>query len=869
MLATKSNSYTFQKDGIWYFSRRVPTDLRRHYRTGRIVQIALIALLLILGSTSKLFANSASELQKMLNQLGYNAGMADGIYGKKTRRALEAFYIDRNVVFDGALNQNVFDDLKIQIIKNESPLFDVVSTPKGVLSAAQTQKFWNVHKTSQECFQNPDYVRGQGIKVKIQDFESFQDNNWKNPFTPKAPTQQGHILYDQPPKPLVKTEIIDIYGAENRDIERAAEWFRFAALALRRGASEGTKKQIAATLIAWASADALKNSMYRPGKQTVDWQAMTLIVSILTTTAALSPELNDNDRVVIGPWLNRIVTKTAASRWDRQDNKSYMAAYITMIWGLMTQDTDAVQAAIDVVKLAIHDMRPDGSFPTDSARSGMGLHYSSFATGHLIMMSALIYSNTQQDLFSYNVDGRSVHNAVSFILKALKNPVITNKLYALPCPNGGDRWGSIGDPELAFSYNATYLQVYAGLFLNSSNSDFIHDHFPGESFRPSRLYATIPRLLVAKANFDRNFEIQQHLLSLGYDAEPIDGIVTRNLKRQLTRAFVKNGFAFDGTVDDEELATIKTITKQNNVLISNRMLGVTRQNLEKIMDKQTARLFQASAINTKRTDGFEIVEFEGRTAAKFSVSFKDEGHPNDWGRLGTVGHAQRFQVQEKERTHEMVDGKEYWYKFSLFIPEGTGSEHHTISPFDFKDRRNGSQRDPALAFDIIQNQTTLVLKTLDEECREVRNTQGEVSDFCERPGLFAGMIEDNLRNRWLDFVFHIDLRKGQERTKFWINRKLTGVFNGDLSPYGKHLGFKFGLYRHHMTQSPNDEVLYYSDIMRRHSCDELGIDSCNEFIEAQDQNGVFGAKGIVACFKEPSQGKPCPRICEGRACEKL
>jgi len=36
MLATKSNSHTFQKDGIWYFSRRVPADLRRHYRTGRI-----------------------------------------------------------------------------------------------------------------------------------------------------------------------------------------------------------------------------------------------------------------------------------------------------------------------------------------------------------------------------------------------------------------------------------------------------------------------------------------------------------------------------------------------------------------------------------------------------------------------------------------------------------------------------------------------------------------------------------------------------------------------------------------------------------------------------------------------------------------
>jgi hypothetical protein len=36
MMATKSNSYTFQKDGIWYFSRRVPADLLRHYRTGGI-----------------------------------------------------------------------------------------------------------------------------------------------------------------------------------------------------------------------------------------------------------------------------------------------------------------------------------------------------------------------------------------------------------------------------------------------------------------------------------------------------------------------------------------------------------------------------------------------------------------------------------------------------------------------------------------------------------------------------------------------------------------------------------------------------------------------------------------------------------------
>ena len=36
MLATKINSFTFKKDGIWYFSRRVPADLKLHYKTGRI-----------------------------------------------------------------------------------------------------------------------------------------------------------------------------------------------------------------------------------------------------------------------------------------------------------------------------------------------------------------------------------------------------------------------------------------------------------------------------------------------------------------------------------------------------------------------------------------------------------------------------------------------------------------------------------------------------------------------------------------------------------------------------------------------------------------------------------------------------------------
>jgi len=255
---------------------------------------------------------------------------------------------------------------------------------------------------------------------------------------------------------------------------------------------------------------------------------------------------------------------------------------------------------------------------------------------------------------------------------------------------------------------------------------------------------------------------------------------------------------------------------------------------------------------------------------KMSISMNDTGHPDDWGRFGQSGTAQRIQVQEKPKVHEMRDGEAYWYKFSLFIPNNVGSAYHTISPFDLKDRKRGGQRDPALAFTITNNQVTFQLKTVGEECRKIKNMQGKLSDFCERPGLIANMGSNiKFKNEWLDFVFQIDLREHQEITRFWINENLVGVINGDLSPEGKFLGFKFGPYRFSIKKPPKDEVLYYADIMRRNSCEELVQVNCKKLKASPTRTGIFGADELIRCFKEPEQGKPCKLICVGSDCEKL
>jgi len=57
-------------------------------------------------------SNSVTQAQRMLNQLGYNAGPVDGSYGGKTKRALESFYADSGSLFDGALDTNEVADLK-------------------------------------------------------------------------------------------------------------------------------------------------------------------------------------------------------------------------------------------------------------------------------------------------------------------------------------------------------------------------------------------------------------------------------------------------------------------------------------------------------------------------------------------------------------------------------------------------------------------------------------------------------------------------------------------------------------------------------------------------------------------------------------
>jgi len=74
----------------------------------KLLSIITILSLLI---PHAVFADTVAQSQRMLNQLGYNAGPVDGAYGGKTKRALEAFYAKSGGSYDGKLNANELADL--------------------------------------------------------------------------------------------------------------------------------------------------------------------------------------------------------------------------------------------------------------------------------------------------------------------------------------------------------------------------------------------------------------------------------------------------------------------------------------------------------------------------------------------------------------------------------------------------------------------------------------------------------------------------------------------------------------------------------------------------------------------------------------
>lgn len=433
-----------------------------------------VSVFLLLSAGYATASDAVSCVQQQLTELGFAPGPADGSLGRRTLAAAELFTTNAGIELPALADataerwcEAITAFAMTPAAKTISTL-DTVGEPPGVLSPEKQQAQWDAYKRAKECLTTPVYAAGAGQEIRMLPPEHFAAVAWTSPFTPTrgsrlCSTLPGAIT---PPAVISTVTLDERYGERVLAVDQASDWFRRMATFLRYSSDPAAGVLLKQAVLDWAKSDGLgKGIRVSWGHRPVDYQMMTAIVSILAATAEIAPELSADERQVVGPWLNGLVQQVGAGYWkDRQDNKTYMRAYIALLWGLMVGDEQPVQDAIYTYKLAIHDMRPDGSWPIDSQRGGAGLDYNSSATQGVVMIAAALKQARNIDLFEYAVDGRSVHDAVAWVVKTIEDPYTTSPIYALPCPDSGDRWGTIEGPSMSFLNAAGYLRAYAALY---------------------------------------------------------------------------------------------------------------------------------------------------------------------------------------------------------------------------------------------------------------------------------------------------------------------------------------------------------------------------------------------------------------------
>ena len=90
----------------------------------RMILRALLVFIYYVSFLHLAYGEDILEGQKMLNQFGYKAGPSDGIWGKKTNKAIVLYLKDRGLDFDGTFDTNELDYLERALKKTKIKLED-------------------------------------------------------------------------------------------------------------------------------------------------------------------------------------------------------------------------------------------------------------------------------------------------------------------------------------------------------------------------------------------------------------------------------------------------------------------------------------------------------------------------------------------------------------------------------------------------------------------------------------------------------------------------------------------------------------------------------------------------------------------------
>jgi len=162
----------------------------------------------------------------------------------------------------------------------------------------------------------------------------------------------------------------------------------------------------------------------------VQWTAATagLAYSIVRS----EPSLNDGQRQEVEDWLAAVVTHQIGFPGNATsccNNHLYWRGLEAAIVGVVAGNDRLFGYGIRAYAAALRSMNADGSLPHEMDRGRRALHYQNFAVLPLVFI-AEIAARQGYDLYGLKVDGRDLHLAVRFLLRAMDDPALLRRYTA-------------------------------------------------------------------------------------------------------------------------------------------------------------------------------------------------------------------------------------------------------------------------------------------------------------------------------------------------------------------------------------------------------------------------------------------------------
>jgi poly(beta-D-mannuronate) lyase len=214
--------------------------------------------------------------------------------------------------------------------------------------------------------------------------------------------------------------------------DTASEPFAYAVMTLGAAAfgagDAAARRKLIELLDGWAKSDALAR-LQKASPNTYYALDRTLLPTLVAFALVRDdPAVEPEARERIERWLARLHGIRGPGRVPpppgdatARNNHYYLRASVDMAWGALTGDDAAFREGSVAYLAALRDMRPDGSLPLETRRGARALWYQRHAVASLVVIAEMA-ATQGLDLYGREVDGKTVHRAVRFLLDAIAEP---------------------------------------------------------------------------------------------------------------------------------------------------------------------------------------------------------------------------------------------------------------------------------------------------------------------------------------------------------------------------------------------------------------------------------------------------------------